>query len=90
MASLGRGDEGASGAGTDRLVWLDKNVGRLAKAPEADTYSYVVQGFDDSPDVFVGDVDLGAARQLTATQRLPERLRLGSVRARRVPKRLGA
>ena len=67
VASLGRGDEGASGAGTDRLVWLDKNVGRLAKAPEADTYSYVVQGFDDSPDVFVGDVDLGAARQLTAT-----------------------
>ena len=65
--SAGAPDRTAPYAGTDRLVWLDKNVGQLAKALEAETYSYVVQGFDDSPDVFVGAADLGAAQQVTST-----------------------
>lgn len=50
-----------------RLVFLDKNVTRIAKADDADVYIYVVQGFDDSPDYFAGGPDLGSARQVTET-----------------------
>lgn len=50
-----------------QLVWLDKNVGRLAKSKLAETYAYVVQGADDSPDYFVGASDLASARQVTET-----------------------
>ncbi len=58
-----------SGAGgqTEPLVWLDKSVGRLTKAADAEAYAYVVQDFDDSPDYFVGGRDLGDATQVTAT-----------------------
>jgi len=55
------------GQDTERLVWLDKNVGRLAKAEKADVFAYVVQGFDDSPDYFVAGPDLAGARQVTET-----------------------
>jgi dienelactone hydrolase len=51
----------------ESLVWLDKNVNRLAKAKDADVYQYVVQSHDDSPDAFVGGTDLKAAKQVTAT-----------------------
>jgi len=51
----------------DQLVWLDKNVGRLMKADSAEVYAYVVQGFDDSPDVFVAGPDLRNAKQVTET-----------------------
>jgi predicted peptidase len=50
-----------------RLVWLDKNAGSLAKAKEADVYRYIVQDYDDSPDIFVGTVDLRDAKQVTKT-----------------------
>lgn len=56
--------------GTDkaeRLVWLDKGVQRLAKAKEADVYSYVIEDADDSPDVFVSDAALKDAKQVTKT-----------------------
>ena len=49
------------------LVWLDKSVGRLAKAKDAEVYAYVVQSFDDSPDYFVGGADLAGASQTTHT-----------------------
>jgi dienelactone hydrolase len=55
------------GGRVDRLVWLDKNVGSLAKAEKADVFSYVAQGYDDSPDIFVGGPDLQNARQVTTT-----------------------
>jgi dipeptidyl aminopeptidase/acylaminoacyl peptidase len=55
------------GAGVERLVWLDKGVQRLAKAKDAETYSYSIEDFDDSPDVFVGDASLKEARQVTKT-----------------------
>ena len=58
---------GFSTDGPTRLVWLDKNVGRLAKAKEAEAFGYVVQDFDDSPDYFVGGADLADARQVTKT-----------------------
>ncbi|MCX6543806.1 MAG: prolyl oligopeptidase family serine peptidase [Acidobacteria bacterium] len=51
----------------ERLVWLDKNVARLAKARKADAFAYVVQDFDDSPDLLVGGAALADATQLTAT-----------------------
>ncbi len=50
-----------------RLVSQDANVGRLAKAEDADVYAYVVQDFDDSPDYFVAGPDLSDARQVTET-----------------------
>ncbi len=54
-------------AAAERLVWLDKNIQRLAKAKDADVYSYVVEDFDDSPDVFVGDSGLKESKQVTKT-----------------------
>jgi dienelactone hydrolase len=51
----------------ERLVWVDKNVGRLTKAKKSDVYGHVIQGFDDSPDVLVTDSSLAHARQVTAT-----------------------
>jgi dipeptidyl aminopeptidase/acylaminoacyl peptidase len=51
----------------NRLVWLDENVGSLAKAKDADVYGYVAQDYDDSPDMFVGGPDLKEAKQVTAT-----------------------
>ena len=55
------------GAAPRRLTWLDKSVGRLAKAKDADVYQYVVQSFEDSPDVFIAGAELANARQITAT-----------------------
>ena len=55
------------GASAERLVWLDKSVLRLAKAKDAELYSYSVEDFDDSPDVFVGDAGLKEAKQVTKT-----------------------
>jgi len=55
------------GGMVERLVWLHKNVGSLAKAESADVYGYIEQGYDDSPDIFVGGPDLGNARQVSAT-----------------------
>ncbi|MGA2260916.1 MAG: prolyl oligopeptidase family serine peptidase [Acidobacteriota bacterium] len=55
------------GGTVDRLVWLDKGVGTLAKAKNADVYGYVVQDYDDSPDIFVGGADLKDAKQITHT-----------------------
>jgi acetyl esterase/lipase len=50
-----------------RLLWMDKGVGSLAKAKDAETYGYIVQDYDDSPDVFVGGPELKDARPATAT-----------------------
>ena len=55
------------GRAPERLVFEDKNVGRLIKAEEADTYAYVIQDFDDSPDYFIGSGALSDASQLTET-----------------------
>jgi dipeptidyl aminopeptidase/acylaminoacyl peptidase len=49
-----------------RQVWLDKAVDGLARAKEVDVYRYVVQGFDDPPDVLVGGPDLAGARTAAA------------------------
>ncbi len=58
---------GDGSVGLESLLWLDSSVGRLTKAKDAEIYSYLVQGFDDSPDVFVGGPDLADAVQVTGT-----------------------
>jgi dipeptidyl aminopeptidase/acylaminoacyl peptidase len=55
------------GGSVTRLVWLDRGVGPLAKAKNADVYGYVAQDYDDSPDLFVGGADLKDAKQVTKT-----------------------
>jgi predicted peptidase len=55
------------GRGVTRLVWLDKNIGSLAKAKDAEMYRYIMQDFDDSPDIFVGGANLKEAKQVTTT-----------------------
>jgi dipeptidyl aminopeptidase/acylaminoacyl peptidase len=54
-------------AAPEKLLWLDKSVSRLARAKDADVFSYVVQSFDDSPDAFVAGPSLTEARPITAT-----------------------
>jgi dienelactone hydrolase len=55
------------GGGVNHLVWLEKNVGSLAKAKDAEVYQYIVQDYDDSPDVFVCGKDFKNAKQVTKT-----------------------
>ena len=55
------------GSDLTRLVWLDKNVGSLAKAKDAEMYRYIAQDYDDSPDIFVGGPDLKDTKQVTET-----------------------
>jgi dipeptidyl aminopeptidase/acylaminoacyl peptidase len=56
-----------SNAPVERLVFLDRNVTRLSRAKDADVYYYRVEGFDASPDYFVGGPRLADARQVTNT-----------------------
>lgn len=65
QSGYGRIAPGATSA--ERLVWLDKSVGSLAKAADAPVHTYVVQSFEDSPDIFAGGNDLASAKQVTAT-----------------------
>jgi dienelactone hydrolase len=55
------------GSPITRLLWLDKSVGALAKAKDAETYGYSIQDYDDSPDIFIAGPDLKDAKQITAT-----------------------
>ncbi len=63
----GYGRVSGDGAPVTRLVWLEKNVGRLIKASDADRYAYLTQGFDDSADYFVGGSELADATQVSET-----------------------
>jgi dipeptidyl aminopeptidase/acylaminoacyl peptidase len=63
-SGLGRLEPGGA---VTRLVWLDKSVGPLAKAKDAEVYAYIAQNFDDSPDIFVAGPDLKDAKQATTT-----------------------
>ena len=56
-----------AGRSPERIVWLDDNVARFAKAKDADVFTYAVQDFDDSPDYFVSGPDFAKARQVTQT-----------------------
>ena len=50
-----------------RLLLEDASVGRLQKAEEADVFLFRRESRVDSPDLFVGSVDLAAAAQVTET-----------------------
>ncbi|MGD8330219.1 MAG: prolyl oligopeptidase family serine peptidase, partial [Acidobacteriota bacterium] len=54
------------GSSPQPLIYLDKSVGRVSKASDAEVYAYMVQDFDDSPDYFVGS-GLADAAQITHT-----------------------
>jgi dipeptidyl aminopeptidase/acylaminoacyl peptidase len=60
-----------------RPVWLDKNVGFLAKAKDAEVYAYILQDYDDSPDIFVAGADLKDAKQVTNTNPFQSRFAWG-------------
>ena len=57
----------AAALSVERLVWLDKSVGRLAKARKAGVFSYLVQDFQDSPSVLVGGPALSDATPMART-----------------------
>lgn len=65
------------GGGFDTMVLIDSNVSRLTKAADADVYMYRVEAFDDSPDLFVGGPELGAAVQVTNTNAFQDRFAWG-------------
>ncbi len=56
-----------AGSSVTPFVWFDKSVGSLAKAKDADVYSYIVQDYNDSPDIFVCGQDFKNAKQVTTT-----------------------
>jgi dipeptidyl aminopeptidase/acylaminoacyl peptidase len=62
----GYGRLGPSGT-VDRLVWLDRSVTSLTRAKSADVYSYVLQDYDNSPNIFVAGPDLKNAKPITTT-----------------------
>jgi dipeptidyl aminopeptidase/acylaminoacyl peptidase len=64
-------------AAPEKLVWLDKAVTQLAKAKDADVYDYLMQDYDDSPDIFVGGADLSNAKQATNTNAFQEKFEWG-------------
>ena len=51
----------------ERLVFVDKDVQRLAKAKDADVFAYVSQTFEESPNAFVAGPDLTQPKQVTHT-----------------------
>jgi dipeptidyl aminopeptidase/acylaminoacyl peptidase len=51
----------------EHAIWLDKGVSRLARAKDADVYEYVLESFDQSPNIFISGADLKNAKQLTNT-----------------------
>ena len=66
-SGLARLDADAAAPKLERTVWLDKSVAGLSKAKKADTYAYIVQAVDDSPDYFVGEAGLANAKQISHT-----------------------
>jgi dienelactone hydrolase len=64
-------------AAFERLVWLDKSVGPIGKAKDAGVYSYLVQGYDDSPDIFIGGANLSDAKQATKTNAFQDKFAWG-------------
>jgi dipeptidyl aminopeptidase/acylaminoacyl peptidase len=56
-----------SGGNVEKAVWLDKGVSRLIKAKSADTYAYVAEAFDSSPNYFAASADLRNPKQISDT-----------------------
>jgi dipeptidyl aminopeptidase/acylaminoacyl peptidase len=58
---------GGANAAEEHVIWMDKNIERLAKAKDADVYEYVAESFDQSPNVFIAGPDLKNGKQITNT-----------------------
>ncbi|TVR64649.1 MAG: S9 family peptidase [Gemmatimonadales bacterium] len=52
------------GAGVERLILDDRNVGRLIRADDADVYAWVTQRYDEPPALHVGNGDLASATRV--------------------------
>jgi hypothetical protein len=63
--------------------WI-RSIQRLAKAKDADVYSYVAESFDDSPDIFVGNAALKEAKQVTNTNSFQTNYAWGRFRPGRI------
>ncbi|MDJ0975967.1 MAG: prolyl oligopeptidase family serine peptidase [Planctomycetota bacterium] len=48
-----------------QLLWVDKSVGRLVRAKDAEVFAYVEQTFADAPDLIVSDAELSARTQVS-------------------------
>ncbi len=48
-------------------IFRESDISGLMKSRDSETYAFVEQDFDDSPDIFVGGPDLDDARQVTNT-----------------------
>ena len=60
------------GQTVERLILVDKMVGGLRVADDADVFIYRAEAHDDSPDYFVAGPDLLAPRQVTQTNRFQD------------------
>lgn len=57
-----------AGGTVTRLVWRDKAISALRKARDAESYVYLEQSYDDSPDYFVATSDaLSGAQAVSRT-----------------------
>jgi dipeptidyl aminopeptidase/acylaminoacyl peptidase len=54
-------------ASAEKLVWADKSIDRLAKAADSPVFEYTAETFEESPNVFVGGMDLKDAKRVTDT-----------------------
>ena len=55
------------GGEVSRLIWLDRSIGSLAKAKDAEVYEYILQDYDVSPNIFIAGPDLKDAKPATKT-----------------------
>jgi len=58
---------GIPGKEISKLVWLPDNVSGLMKAKDSDTFAYMIQDFDDSPDYFITKDDFETQKQISKT-----------------------
>ncbi len=56
------------GRSAERVLWLDRGVSRLARARDADVFSYVVESFEQAPELHVARG--GAADHFAGAQQL--------------------
>jgi dipeptidyl aminopeptidase/acylaminoacyl peptidase len=55
------------GGQVDKLIWLDKSISRLAKAKDADEYTFVEQTYEESPNLYVASAKLLHPQQVSTT-----------------------
>jgi dipeptidyl aminopeptidase/acylaminoacyl peptidase len=51
----------------EKAVWIDKGTNRLIKAKDSDTYAYVAEAFDSSPNYYAAAADLKNPHQVSDT-----------------------